>query len=121
MRPAASAPVDARAKVWLDRDGRVVLSEWRIQLLEAVRDTGSLAAAAHRLGVPYRTAWYKLHEIETELGVRLVVSRSGGAEGGGSSLTTEAEDIIRRFHRVSGGLSQLVRKRFRAAFPELKG
>jgi hypothetical protein len=51
-----------RSKVWLERGGQVVLSDWRVELLEAIEATGSLARAAERLEVPYRTAWYKLKE-----------------------------------------------------------
>jgi hypothetical protein len=51
-----------RSKVWLERGGQVVLSAWRVELLEAIEATGSLARAAERLDVPYRTAWYKLKE-----------------------------------------------------------
>jgi hypothetical protein len=51
-----------RSKVWLERGGQVVLSDWRVELLEAIEATGSLARAAERLDVPYRTAWYKLKE-----------------------------------------------------------
>ena len=63
-RPAAPGDVALapRSKVWLERDGQVVLSDWRVELLETVEATGSLARAADQLGVPYRTAWYKLKE-----------------------------------------------------------
>jgi molybdenum-dependent DNA-binding transcriptional regulator ModE len=34
-------------KAWVERGGEVLLSEWRLALLEAVAATGSLAAAAN--------------------------------------------------------------------------
>jgi molybdate transport system regulatory protein len=114
-----TSPVNVHSKVWLERDGRVALSAWRIALLEAVRDEGSLAAGAASLGVPYRTAWYKLREIEAQLGVRLLDSQSGGPDGGHTTLTPEAVDIVERFHRASRGIEEQVRKRFTAEFPEL--
>ncbi|MGH8630604.1 MAG: winged helix-turn-helix domain-containing protein, partial [Burkholderiales bacterium] len=86
FRPAG---VNVYSKVWLERDGRVALSGWRIALLEAVGEAGSLAAAAARLGVPYRTAWYKLREVEEQLGVRLLDTHRGGADGGHTTLTAE--------------------------------
>lgn len=107
-----------RAKLWLEVDGRIALSGWRVELLEAVEATGSLAAAAERMGVPYRTATYKLREIETSLGVRLVASRSGGATGGGSRLTPEGRDYVRRWRAFSADLDAWVASRFRAAFQE---
>jgi hypothetical protein len=60
--PSPEASLCPRSKVWLERGGQVVLSDWRVELLEAIEATGSLARAAERLEVPYRTAWYKLKE-----------------------------------------------------------
>jgi len=117
-RPAA---LNFHSKVWLERDGRVALSAWRIALLEAVDEAGSLAAAAARLGVPYRTAWYKLREIEEQLGLRLLDTHSGGPDGGHTTLTPAAVDIVRRFRHASRGVEELVRERFESEFPELTG
>ncbi len=108
-----------RSKVWVERGGEVLLSEWRVELLEAVAETGSLAAAAEQLGVPYRTAWHRVKETEAHLGVRLLATESGGAEGGGSRLTDEAVDLVRRFRRVSAGLAEQVERRFRAEFGDV--
>ncbi len=114
-------PLAARSKVWLERGGRVALSEWRVELLEAVEETGSLAAAAERIGVPDRTAWHKLHDVEVALGVRVLATQSGGAGGGGSDLTPEALDLIRRFRRVTAGIAEQVEASFRREFGDLPG
>lgn len=105
-----------RSKLWLEVDGRIALSGWRVALLEAVEATGSIAAAAERMGVPYRTATYKLREIETNLGVRLLATRSGGATGGGSLLTPEASEYIRRWRAFTADLDVWVASHFRDAF-----
>jgi molybdate transport system regulatory protein len=117
--PPRRSPINLHSKVWLERDGRVALSSWRIALLEAVSEAGSLTAGAARLGVPYRTAWYKLREIEEQLGVRLLNTQSGGPDGGHTTLTPSAVDIIRRFHRASHGIEAELHKRFTAEFPEI--
>jgi molybdate transport system regulatory protein len=108
--------VEARAKIWCERDGELVLSDWRVELLSAVGETGSLTRAAERLHVPYRTAWHKLKEVEDQLGVRLLKTQSGGLGGGGSVLTPEAIELIARFSRVRQGVAKLVRKRFELEF-----
>ena len=46
--------------LWLERDGQVVLSVWRVQLLAAIDQTGSISAAAERMQVQYRLAWDRL-------------------------------------------------------------
>src|SRR5688500_443858 len=97
-----------RSKVWLERDGQVVLSEWRVALLEAIVETGSLSAAAGRLEVPYRTAWARLREMEAGLGFKLLDTQSGGAEGGGSTITPAGREMLARFHRVADGVNTMV-------------
>ena len=104
-----------RSKVWLEQDGRVVLSEWRAELLLAVEETGSLVAAATKLNVPHRTAWEKIHQSEKDLGIRLLDTRSGGLVGGRSSLTPEARELLNRFQSITRDLTALVDERFEKA------
>jgi molybdate transport system regulatory protein len=113
-----SEPMHIRSKIWIERGGEVVLSEWRVELLEAIDAHGSLSRAAEALDVPYRTAWERVKETEAELGVRLLESESGGSDGGGSRLTAEGRDFCRRFRRVSGGIQEVVGRRFAAEFGE---
>jgi molybdate transport system regulatory protein len=108
-----------RLKVWIEsEDGRVALSEWRVRLLEGVNEHQSLVAAAKALGVPHRTAWQRIREMESSLGVRLLETTSGGAGGGCSRLTPEALDLIARYWSVRAGLDELVRERFAESFWE---
>ncbi len=96
---------------WLERDGQVVLSEWRVALLEAVADTGSISAAAARQGVHFRVAWRKLQEMEARLGTKLTERTTGGTR-----LTPEGLDCVRRFRQFTAGLQELIAQRFAEAF-----
>jgi molybdate transport system regulatory protein len=111
-------PLEIRSKIWIERGGRgdVVLSEWRVELLEAIDAHGSLSRAAEALDIPYRTAWERVKATESEIGFRLLESESGGLAGGGSRLTPQARDLCRRFRRVSGGIQEVVSRRFAAEF-----
>ncbi len=115
-----SAPLEVHAKVWIERAGEVVISDFLVQLLELITERGSLAAAAGVLELPNRTAWKKLREMETAAGVPLVTSASGGAEGGRTTLTPEAEAMLAAFHRVADAALTDVDERFtseRSGFP----
>lgn len=102
-----------RLKVWIeDERCGVLLSEWRVELLEAVEQTGAMARAAEAVGVPYRTAWQRLREMEAALGMTLVETASGGSDGGGSRLTADGRDLVARFRRVTAGLPETARERF---------
>ncbi len=109
-----------RLKVWIESaDGRVALSEWRVRLLEAVDEHGSLEAAARTLGVPHRTAWQRIQEMEGSLGLRLLETTSGGVGGGRSQLSAAARDLVGRYHSLRAGLDELVLERFADGFGEL--
>lgn len=105
-----------KANFWVEKDGKVVLSRWRVALLQAIDDTGSISAAAERLNIPYRRAWDRIHECEERLGVKLIDTQTGGLGGGGAQLTREGAEYVRRFRDFSAGLDELIRKRFREAF-----
>jgi molybdate transport system regulatory protein len=110
----------ARLKVWIETDdGRVALSEWRVMLLEAVVEHGSLVAAARALEVPHRTAWQRVREMETCLGVQLLETTSGGQRGGGSRLSPAAVDLVQRYRTLHAGLDDLVLERFARGFRDL--
>jgi molybdate transport system regulatory protein len=105
------------ANLWIERHERVVLSRWRVQLLEAVEATGSITAAAERLGVQYRLAWERLEEMEEGLGLRLVERHVGGAHGGGASLTPTGHDFIARFNAFAEEMDKVLREEFDKRFP----
>src|SRR5438876_6905948 len=112
----------ARLKVWIETDdGRVALSEWRVMLLQAVAEHGSLVAAARSLGVPHRTAWQRIQEMESSLGVRLLETISGGVGGGRSSLSPAAQNLVLRYGELRAGLDDLVGERFEKGFREPTG
>ncbi len=106
-------PLRLRVKIWLERGDRVVLSEYRARLLEAIAAQGSVTAAAATLRLPVRTAWKKLREMEAAAGVPLLDSGSGGATGGGSTLTAEAREMVEAFRRVAGPSSAAAEREFR--------
>jgi molybdate transport system regulatory protein len=118
MCPATRVTVTlkVRSKFWVEQAGELVLSDWRIDLLEAIEATGSLAAASTRLNVPYRVAWGKIKQIERRLGYRLIKGQTGGPSGGSTQLTPEGNDLLIRYRRFQAGLPELIQRRFDEEF-----
>jgi len=108
--------MEPKFNLWIEHNGVVVLSEWRVKLLEAIDQTGSISRAAERMKVTYHRAWEKIHEMEEGLGEKLIDAQVGGAGGGGAELTAKGRDLIKRFRQLDQGLSDEIDQRFEEAF-----
>ena len=108
--------LEPRIKLWVEKNGRLALSDYRVQLLRHIDETGSLAEAAQRMRLSYRRAWGKVREMEANLGVRLVQSEVGGPGGGGSRLTPEGERLVALYARFRRAMESDLGKEFREVF-----
>jgi molybdate transport system regulatory protein len=108
--------VQARLKLWLEKDGLLVFSDYRAELLDHIAKTGSIRGGAERMGLSYRRAWGKIKEIEHNLGVRLVRSQVGGPGGGQTDLTPEGEQLLARYRAFRAAAQSDVSRDFDEAF-----
>ncbi len=102
--------------VWIEIDGQVALSAWRLALLQAIAETGSINSAAKKLNVQYRVAWQKIHEMETRLGEKLLDTQTGGMRGGGAKLTSIGQDYVEKLRRLQAALESIVEATYREIF-----
>ena len=52
--------MEPHSKLWLEKDGKLALSDYRVRLLRLIDETGSLSEAAAAMQLSYRRAWGKL-------------------------------------------------------------
>ena len=88
-----------REKLWLENDGKLVMSDYRLRLLQRIAEAGSLARAANEMGLSYRRAWGKVKELESNIGFPLVLSEVGGAGGGHTVLSPDAIRLVEAYGR----------------------
>jgi molybdate transport repressor ModE-like protein/molybdopterin-binding protein len=81
---------------------RGILTPTLLGMLRAIRDTGSLTAAAAAEGVTYRTAWLRAGRANRAWGKPLVERRRGGRGGGGAFLTPAGGAVLELADRVEG-------------------
>jgi molybdate transport system regulatory protein len=82
----------------------------KIALLESIRDTGSISAAARNMGMSYKRAWLLLDTINQAFTEPVVTAASGGARGGGAMLTAFGADLLRRYRRILDKATALAAK-----------
>jgi molybdate transport system regulatory protein len=109
---AKPAPIEARVKVWLEKDGQYVFGFGLSEILKAVRTAGSMKAAAKLLGKSYRHVWARIKEAEEALGEPLVQTRVGGRGTGRSSLTAAAEELVADYDALRRRMFEVVRQEF---------
>ena len=86
-------------RLWLTLDGNNFLGRGRVELLERIRATGSIAQAARAMKMSYKAAWDAMDAMNNAWGRPLVASATGGKGGGGTLLTEDAETLIAAFRR----------------------
>lgn len=91
------ANVMATLRIRVDFDGGASIGPGKIELLEAVSETGSIRAAAKRTGMSFRRAWLLLQDTEGLFGEALIQTTRGGPSGGGTVLTTLGAFIVETY------------------------
>ena len=69
----------------------------RIALLEKIDECGSITKAAKAVGVCYKTAWDTIDAINNLSDKPLFIRMTGGKSGGGTRLTEEGKEVIRKY------------------------
>jgi len=80
----------------------------KADLLEGIRDTGSIAAAGRRMTMSYTRAWGLVTELNAGFRAPLVESLKGGAERGGASLTALGKEVLQRYRRMEASTARAV-------------
>lgn len=87
-------------RVWIDKAERAFLGSDRIELLEKIRELGSITGAAKAVGISYKTAWAIVDTMNNLADKPLVVRMTGGKGGGGTHLTPEGLRVVDSFRIV---------------------
>lgn len=78
-------------------------------LLESIRDTGSISAAARGMGMDYKRAWMLLDSMNQAFDTPVAIAAPGGARGGGARLTPFGAELLERFRRLDSAAAALAR------------
>lgn len=72
----------------------------KADLLERIRDTGSISAAGRAMGMSYKRAWMLVETLNALFREPLVESTRGGAQGGGAHLTDAGTAVLALYRRM---------------------
>jgi molybdate transport system regulatory protein len=91
--------VMANVRISIVFDSGARIGPGKAKLLESIRDTGSISAAARDMGMSYKRAWLLL-DINQAFTEPVVTAAPGGSGGGGAVLTPFGVEILERYRRI---------------------
>ena len=98
------------------------LGPGKAALLQAIDETGSIAAAGRQMEMSYKRAWYLVETLNGHFDKPLVETVKGGRVGGGAQLTPLGEEILLAFREMQTAADLAIApilKRLRRKAPSL--
>lgn len=84
----------------------VVVGPGRADLLQAIREHGSISAAGRAMGMSYKRAWDLIETMNRSFPRPLVATSAGGSSGGGSVLTEDGVAVLSSYRRIERQAAQ---------------
>lgn len=106
-RPADGMRLKAQA--WIG--GEIAIGPGKADLLEAIRATRSISAAARAMGLSYRRAWLMVDTMNRCFASALVETDRGGGGGGGAHLTAAGEQVLAAFRELEADITAAAQRR----------
>ena len=78
----------------------VALGPGKIELIKAIKESGSISAAAKLMGMSYRRAWNLVDSINQDFSNQIIIASSGGKGGGGAIVTETGLEIIKYYQNI---------------------
>lgn len=110
--PSLSVRID------LDTEGRI--GPGKIQLLENIRDCGSISAAGRAMDMSYKRAWDLVDEINRICKRAAVERQAGGRNGGGAVLTPFGLSLVACYRKIERSAEMAARKELLALRAEMR-
>ncbi|WP_427025883.1 winged helix-turn-helix domain-containing protein [Aureimonas ureilytica] len=85
-----------------------MLGPGRVDLLEGIGATGSIAAAGRRMGMSYKRAWTLVEELNATFDAPLVEMHRGGAGHGGARLTAFGDEVVARYRQMQAASDRAI-------------
>lgn len=104
-----SAVPTLKFRIRIHKGEDIAVGPGKISLLEAVIDTGSITAAARKLGMSYRRAWLLIDTMNHSFRGPVVETAKGGRTDGSTLVTPLGNEVILRYRTIEAIASSAAR------------
>ena len=101
--------VQAAAKVCIYSKTKLI-GPGIVELLKYIKEYKTLQLACKNMGLSYTKGWKIINRLEKGLGIKILVTKIGGATGGESKLTKAAVNIIEIYENIQADVDKALSK-----------
>ena len=80
----------------------------KARLVALIADTGSISAAAKKMGMSYRRAWQLVEALNQSFNQPVVLTAIGGRRGGGAVVTVFGKRLVAAYHGMEAKASAAI-------------
>lgn len=88
----------------------IAMGPGKASLLESIAEKGSISAAAKHLKMSYRRAWLLVDTMNRCFASPLVISATGGKQGGGAHLSSLGIEVLNDYRAMEAEMMQISTK-----------
>lgn len=104
--------------IFFDDNDEKFFGEGPYRLLLAIEETGSLRSASKSMGLAYSKAFYMIKNAEEALGFPLTSRTTGGRSGGGSTITPEGKEWLKKYETYRKACNEVNSKLYMEIFSD---
>jgi molybdate transport system regulatory protein len=82
-------------------DAEIAIGPGKADLLEGIRETGSIAAAGRAMQMSYKRAWSLVEAMNSAFREPVVETARGGSARGGATLTETGDAVLAAYRRMT--------------------
>ncbi|UCH76157.1 MAG: winged helix-turn-helix domain-containing protein [Rhodospirillales bacterium] len=98
----------ARLRIVVEPD--LAIGPGKADILEGIKETGSITAAGRRMGMSYKRAWLLVETMNRCFRTPLVETSRGGRAHGGATLTPTGELVLDCYRRMESRTQRAIEK-----------
>jgi len=117
---ASKSTAVLRAQLRVMLGDEIAFGPGKADLLEAIRETGSISGAGKKMGMSYRRAWLLVDAMNRCFQQPLVDAAKGGANGGGTQLTASGMQVLEHYRTLQQEVAVITDKHFENLKPLLR-
>lgn len=100
-----TAKPSLKIKIQIHCGSEIAMGPGKADLLEAIRQHGSISAAGRAMGMSYRRAWLLVDAMNRSWDAPLVHAAPGRAAGSGARLTARGEQVLIHYRALQDGIA----------------